>query len=355
MGFSVASLTGNTRIVYSSLGASLFVLSYVLIQIWLVRTEWRGLADLSPQTAHPPSCVQDPRNWEGKTSQQTEKSVIEDIEAECALMDPETIAACEIPRNIHIVWYTGSGFRFDHYLALKSMFVTIKPDNVFVHGQDFPVNNEYFDKSVKEFGLQLLKSRNVHKVHDRSVNVMEHKTDVVRIETLIRFGGMYFDTDVLLLRPIFDAYKSEETVFGPQNKDGLNSGIIFAKRCSRFMRRWYQSYENLNDRVWAWQAINAPYRLMKQDNTGVKSDGDRIKTDYPASGNMLFSTDTSPDFWGKASIIHTFIRGHEKFKVSEEETRLLQNNYGHISRNILNGFPGLHTELPTDPSASASV
>jgi hypothetical protein len=270
-------------------------------------------------------------------------------------MEPETIAACEIPRNIHTVWYTGSGFRFDHYLAIKSMSVTIKPDNFFVHGRDFPVDNQYFDKSVKEFGLILLKSRDVRKVHDRNVNVMEHKTDVVRIETLIRFGGMYFDTDVLLMRPIFETYKNEETVFGPQNQDGLNSGIIFEKRCSRFMRRWYRSYENLNDDVWAWQAINVPYRLMKEDSTGVKSDRDRIKTDHPMAGNMLFSTDTSPDFWGKASIIHSFIRDHGQYKVSEGATRLIEKNYGHIARNILNGFPSLKTELPSFTSAKQEV
>ena len=290
-------------------------------------------------------CTQDPRYWEWKTSAQTDESVLYHIESECELNTPEVIDACRVPRNIHLVWYNGSSFRFDHYLALKSMFVTIIPDNIFVHGREFPTHSVYFDRSVEEFDLKLVQSRGVEKVHNRTVAVIEHKSDVVRIETLIRFGGMYFDTDVLLLRPVFHFYENEETVLGPQNSNGLNCGIIFAKRCSRFMRRWYQSYKNLDDTMWGHHCVIVPHQLMIEDSAGVKADGLRIKTNFLESGDMLFSVDTSPGFWSDASIIHSFIRFYPHYMIDEGSTMMLKNNYGHIARNILSGKPGLSTEL----------
>jgi hypothetical protein len=290
-------------------------------------------------------CVQDPRFWEWKTSLQTEDSVIEHIESECQLNTPEVIGVCRVPRNIHLVWYNGSAFRFDHYVALKSMFVTIIPDNIFVHGREFPSNNIHFDRCVDEFDLKLVQSRAVEKVHNQSVDVIEHKSDVVRIETLIRFGGMYFDFDVLLLRPVFHFYENEETVLGPQNSNGLNCGIIFAKRCSIFMRRWYHSFKDMNDTIWDHHCVTVPHQLMMQDSAGVTSDGVRIKTNFLESGDFLFSTDTTPSFWSHAAIIHSFIKFYSQYMMDEGTTISLQNNYGHIVRNILSGKPGLATEL----------
>jgi hypothetical protein len=327
--------------------AVVVIIIFGIGHLFQVSLEWNAIVmapSASLQSA-PRMCSQDPRKVEWKTSSQNDESVVDDIETECRLMDAEALDSCEIPKNIHIVWYSGSSFRFDHYLSLKSMFVTIRPDNFFVHGRYFPVNNTLFNRSVSEFGLVTVKSREVNKVHGRSVDVLEHKTDVIRIESLIRFGGMYFDTDVLLLRNPFELFRNKETVFGPEKDHGLQSGVIFSKRCSRFMRRWYKGYEEFNDELWAYDAIKMPFKLYKEDSTGVTVDGKHIKTDWPISGNMTFSNDTSPSFWSDAMVIHTYIRGHEEFKVGENETRLLSNNYGHIARNILAGKPGLATDF----------
>jgi hypothetical protein len=113
------------------------------------------------------------------------------------------------------------------------------------------------------------------------------------------------------------------------------------------MRRWYTSYDNFNDNSWGYNAIIRPLELYKENATGITVDGRHIKTDWPAAGNMVVSNDTSPAFWSEAMVIHTFIRGHEEFKVGENETIALNNNYGQIARNILGGMSGLASELDT--------
>jgi Glycosyltransferase sugar-binding region containing DXD motif len=74
--------------------------------------------------------------------------------------------------------------------------------------------NEHFDWAVKEFNIKLLPYRNITHVYDRPVNVIEHVSDIARMEALVRFGGLYFDMDAFVLNPMIDSMKKYESMMG---------------------------------------------------------------------------------------------------------------------------------------------
>jgi hypothetical protein len=195
---------------------------------------------------------------------------------------------------------------------------------------------------LRELGLKAVLSREISSVYDRPVENVVHKSDILRMELLIRFGGMYFDLDVLVFRPLPAEFWKLETIVPKEWENVLNSGIILSKRCSRFMLRWYRAYKtDFNDGCWGCAALYVPRMLAEQDSSDIRMDGKYIKSNFPEAGDMLFSNDTSPDFWDDAVAIHTFIRSHSEYqKLSETEVVSLNNNYGRIIRNIMSNKVG---------------
>jgi hypothetical protein len=287
-------------------------------------------------------CSLDPQTVEDQTSRQTAATANWTIIDECSLMNKNALDSCLVPNIVHFVWYTGKEFRLDHYFSMRSVYNAIKPDNIYVHGREFPHGNPHFDRAVKDLGLKTVLSREVKAVHRNNIEVLEHKSDIVRMESIIRFGGMYFDIDVLVIRPLLSRFEHIETALPAQGADHINNGIIISKRCSRFMLRWYAALSIYDDLCWGCASVLLPRQLSNRDSTGLVVDENKyIKSEYPASGDVLFSNNTSPEFWNSTIAIHTFIRGHSRFKgLTEAQILSLDNNYGRIIRNVVNNKTG---------------
>lgn len=298
-------------------------------------------------------CAQDPTKLESITRYQSSISAAEDISKECAPVDLTTLSYCHVPRVVHVVWYSGEDFRFDHYLSLKSMFITINPVRIYIHGRDMPIRNAYFSRAINEFGIVQVTSRVVDHVFTNPVSRVEHKSDIVRLETLIRFGGMYFDMDILHLRPIYEQFMQEETVMPQQSHFELNNGILFAKRCSRFLLRWYDAYRQFDGSKWGEHSLVIPFRLASADSADILVDRRFIRSEWPLASQMLFSQNNDTAYWEEASIIHSFIRWYPMFQLNETLIIQLPNNYGHFARNILAGHPGLWSLKSFQPDTTS--
>jgi hypothetical protein len=263
--------------------------------------------------------------------------------SECAAATPEAIAGCRVPRVVHTVWVKGDGFKYFHFLAMKSMHDRIKPEAIYIHGLEFPTANIHFKRVLTELGAKLVKSRNPVQVFEKPIAGVEHQSDVIRLESLIRFGGIYLDTDVFVLRSV-DTFLDSETVM-PLEKttQGLNNGIIFAKRCSRFVQRHYEGYRTFNDADWGGHSVLFPRWLVSQGAVGITAEPEgRIKSDWPSSGDAFFSSDFDPSYWDPVLIIHAFSRSYKHFTaLNETDVLKLDNNYGRLARNIINGKEGL--------------
>jgi len=150
---------------------------------------------------------------------------------------------CVIPNVIHLISYDRS-FTFLHYTAIKSMYQHIQPFAIYLHGHQFHEDSIYMKKIIQEFNVILIPYRFVNQIFGKEIKVIEHISDVARIEILLRFGGMYFDLDVMILKsPTLNLYY-QDTVMGLEitKKPQINNGIILAKRNSLFMCDYYTSY-----------------------------------------------------------------------------------------------------------------
>lgn len=281
-------------------------------------------------------CSMNPTTVQDSTAKQSALDAYTAIQNECSAMDESALSACSIPNVVHLVWLPGGGLQFRHYLSLKSIHDRLRPDAIYMHGFDFPISDPIFQRFITEFNVITVLSREVTHVHSEPVDLVEHKSDVIRLESLLRFGGMYFDLDVYVLKPL-TVFMNDETVMPMEN----NNGIILAKRCSRFLRRWYEEYKSFDDGNWALHSIRVPKTLFNADPTGITASHKELRSDWTHTADMFISDDTAPAFWGPLLSIHSLMRAHSEFKeLDEAEVVALDNNYGRIARNILAGKEG---------------
>lgn len=116
----------------------------------------------------------------------------------------------QIPPYVHYVFGLAppsevNQFNFIHYLCLTSAVVELKPEVLYFHYLYEPAS-WYWQRFKDELArsemtrLEMVQERDVVEVFGNPVEHYAHKADVLRLEALQKYGGVYLDADVLVVR-----------------------------------------------------------------------------------------------------------------------------------------------------------
>lgn len=115
----------------------------------------------------------------------------------------------QIPPYVHFVFglsptFGGKPFNFIHFLSLVSALKVLHPEVIFMH-HVFPPRGFWWEESMRMIEgtgtrLEMVKQRDVEQVYGNEISHFAHKADVIRLEVLRDYGGVYLDMDVLVLR-----------------------------------------------------------------------------------------------------------------------------------------------------------
>lgn len=82
-------------------------------------------------------------------------------------------------------------------------------------------------------------------MYGTAVNVLSHMTDVWRVDFMIKYGGIYVDTDVVFIRPLehdirgYDAVVTYDwTYWNHPFPDTFNFGVSIGKRNAPFWHKF---------------------------------------------------------------------------------------------------------------------
>lgn len=285
-------------------------------------------------------CRGDPLEAEFETVGQSASDALSVVEQQCESMTEERLNECKVPPIVHFVLGFPGRFDFYSYIAVKSAHDRLRPDAIYLHvfGLRFDTT-PYLERAIDELGVKIVGSRDVREVFDRPVEVPERRSDAIRLESLIRFGGIYLDMDAFVLQPL-DVFYSNELTMPQENTGGVNNGIMIAKRCSRFLRLWYQEYQSFVDSDWGYHSIVLPKKLSLKYPDLIQVEPDTLQSDFKETFYQLVSENLDEAYWRPVLAVHSFIRlASEKY--DEESIKSVTNNFGIMVRRILAGKPGM--------------
>jgi predicted SAM-dependent methyltransferase len=178
----------------------------------------------------------------------------------------DVISSQKIPNVIHFIFglredFDYKPFSFLHYLAVKSAHECNRPDAIKFYYKYEP-NGEWWEKS-KPY-LTLIKVEPPNEIFGNKILHYAHQADIIRLDVLLKDGGIYLDMDVICLRS-FKPLLKYECVMGVEENVGLCNAVILAKPNAEFLKKWYTEYRNFDPNNWNNHSVVLPLKLAQQN------------------------------------------------------------------------------------------
>jgi hypothetical protein len=242
-----------------------------------------------------------------------------------------------VPNVTHYVWYNQRKLSFFHFVSFISVLRFMRPCVILINGNIIPSGNYW------KFILDLYPNI-VHVFREitstlfgKKVKFIEHVSDIWRLEALLRFGGIYLDTDTVLVKPIDTLRRFPCTMFRQTKNKTIGSAFIMAERNATFIREWYNWY--------ALYYINSSYtyNAMQYPSGLARWKADLIHIEYGTVsrpdrqvGVIIFHTNTN---WANIYGIHLYVKSFRKLSkyLDENSVKSFNTTVGALCRHILYG------------------
>ena len=146
-----------------------------------------------------------------------------------------------VPNIVHYVWLEEKEeMQFYQFLSLKSVSKYMNPDIIYFHCDNEPTGIWWQEA---KYSIKMLRIENMEpptEILGNEVTLSGHKSDIARIEILIKHGGIYIDTDVFVIKS-FDPLRKYNFTMGIEyhgNPGRLNNGVIVAAKEAPFLHKW---------------------------------------------------------------------------------------------------------------------
>jgi hypothetical protein len=167
----------------------------------------------------------------------------------------------------------------------------------------------------------------------------------VRLDVLERYGGLYVDLDVIVVRPIDELIQSALTgsdgnqapvLMGAETPDMLGSGFILSPRPgAEFLTLWRQSYaDGFDDADWNRHSVFVPMELARKRPELVRIEWFSINRPNWNERRWLYTPGSLWD-WSSNYAVHLWFRDHPRDVVYDPVTiRRLNTTTGEVLRHI---------------------
>jgi hypothetical protein len=173
-----------------------------------------------------------------------------------------------VPKILHYCFgfsedFGGKPWGLVHYVCAKSAVEQIKPEKAFIYFEYEPGGVWWeLTKSI----LQPVQIYSPREIFGKRLNHVAHRADVLRLQILLRHGGIYLDADVFVHRG-FDKLLGYSAVLGQQDGKRLCNAVILAEPNASFLQRWYDEYRWFRsigmDQYWDEHSCRVPLALAK--------------------------------------------------------------------------------------------
>ena len=157
-----------------------------------------------------------------------------------------------LPRIVHFVFDVKGPpplCPFFLYLAVRSAIVSMAPDTVLVH-YHFQPRGRWWRRLTALPGVRAVFVALPSAIFGQPVNFYAHHSDLIRLHALAKFGGVYLDSDLLVLHGLAPRLRTIPpcgALLGSQPFGWAGNGVIAAAAGAGLVARWLQTYETFSD------------------------------------------------------------------------------------------------------------
>lgn len=176
-----------------------------------------------------------------------------------------------IPNVVHFVypvWENTRPLSALNYLSVKSVIKNHKPETVAFWIDKKPERNEWWDLIEPLVDVR-------HKKMDKTFRGIDvpwpqYRSDITRLEILRDFGGIYMDTDVIVLRSLDRFMTGVFNIAEEPSGVTLSNAFMAARPFDAFTYGWLDKIpEAMQSSQWANSGVVVPWELVKTNKFTV--------------------------------------------------------------------------------------
>ena len=178
-----------------------------------------------------------------------------------------------IPKIIHLLYFGETEFHNFHDRCVRSMLFHMLDYKVVIYNSVEPVGNAYWDKLKTHPRVRIENIEVPTHFDGYELSHFQYKADVVRLEILYKYGGVYLDLDMLIVKNFSEVFNTGKSLYLSKEGDGpgLINAFIAAKPQNEFLKIWLDNFKTgLRMGVWAYH-IRDTNRLLIENNPYYES------------------------------------------------------------------------------------
>lgn len=171
-----------------------------------------------------------------------------------------------VPNYLHFLRYSSklANVSFMDAVCILAAFKNQKPDKIFFHTNLPKFSGKHWDTLMKVPGFkETIEFRYIEpleSVYGQALSSwykLWHSSDLLRIDILRRFGGIFIDNDVYLVKNM-DEFRRFEMTLEIVDHKSFGTMTLVAHRDARFLRLWLESYQRYYGHLWYYNAGEKP-------------------------------------------------------------------------------------------------
>ena len=172
---------------------------------------------------------------------------------------------------IHFIWLTQIGarpFSFINALAVLAAARHHPKDKILMWCNEEPKSNLNWMRVKHLFEVRPVDPPT--EIEGVKLEHVQYKADVLRLQILQKLGGIYLDTDSLLLKPLTPLV-GPEIVLARESENSIAMSPIIAKPGGAFIDEWLRRIpQALSKEIWANHAVNLPVDISKHHHCDIR-------------------------------------------------------------------------------------
>ncbi|KAL4235990.1 hypothetical protein ACF0H5_004378 [Mactra antiquata] len=242
-----------------------------------------------------------------------------------------------VPNVVHYVWYKRGELSFVPFLSLLGVIRFVKPCVIVFHGA--APYGKYWDAFTYLWPrVILLKRKAPTTIFNKPLGYVEHASDIMRIEALINYGGIYMDTDTILVKSV-DKLRNYSCVMSEQSSGLMGSAFVMSEKNGTFVNKWMNGYKYYYiPGKYVYNAMVYPKKLKLRYKDHIHVEYGTISRPNGMLGYKIYLNSHATYDWSHIYGIHLFIRMSRYISASTEYIiRYKNSTFGSIARHVYYG------------------
>lgn len=170
-----------------------------------------------------------------------------------------------IPKIIHIVYINQRPLQSYNYKCIQSIINHMKNYRIIIHNDIEPESEEW--NKIKSYpNVEINKINRYKSYKSYTIHYVQYETDIIRLEMLYKYGGIYLDTDIFLFKNFENILNGSPVYYNTEMKDVLTNCVLISEPNNEFIKTLLDNIHlAIQTDSWAWHIRDFPKILIENN------------------------------------------------------------------------------------------